>query len=339
MKTQAQPTYSRTLPWAMLGRPLRLVAVFLVGAACAYAAEAGVHPSSVVVEVPTFQFDTANLFGEIRAPGPVYRDLPKPGVVLCRHKPSGTDVVPEVPFHALLMPEWLLRPGRPREGIFWGPLNAKADVAVEADSVVFRIPRAATGSWEFDAVFRYSPGPDWIDFSCTLEPGVSIPDFEFLFASYIDSRFDETWMPVSTADGEVWRTLDRGDLKHGYQIAGDAESHTFLTDGRWADTPEIERGIIDRPDWFFARPILIALERSTGLAVVTLVEPARCTMLPMQHHAVETAHDFTIGGDLEAGKTYLARARVVIRNVGEFPDTTDAVEAMWQHFLGSLDGG
>lgn len=302
--------------------------------------------SATIASIETFMFETEGLWGEIRAVNPIYVDLPKPGVVICRHKESGLDVLPDIPFQSLLMPEWLLRPGQSRQGIFWGPTEAnpakwgplpeKPEVRAEGQSVVFRFTRAQTRDWNMDIVFRYTPGPDWIDLVCEILPGTDINGFEFLFASYITNAMDATWLPQATGSGEEWKLLDNRRFPgFGYQIAGNDAGWAYLHDGRWKGTPEVDRGDVLLPEWRFARPILVALQSSTGLAVVTLVDPSVCSVLPTQHHRTETAHDFTLYGDLKAGTPFVGKARVVIRKIGTFPEAAKAVDAMWAEFLQS----
>lgn len=56
---------------------------------------------TAIASIETFMFETDGLWGEIRAVNPIFVDLPKPGVVICRHKETRFDVVPNIPFHAL----------------------------------------------------------------------------------------------------------------------------------------------------------------------------------------------------------------------------------------------
>ncbi|MBI4531053.1 MAG: hypothetical protein HY709_05975 [Candidatus Latescibacteria bacterium] len=280
----------------------------------------------------TYVFETESLSGEIRP------DLPKPGVVRCRHKPSGFEVLPEVPLHALLMPEWLLRPGSGRHGIFWAPCKAKPEVFLEGESVVFHVIAEQTREWNMDITFRYRPGPDWVDFICTILPGSAIDAFEFFFASYINEEMESTWVSAAFPDGESWQKLDNRNTEPWgppYFVARDEKARAYLDDGRW-NLPGKAAGNGLRPDWYYARPIVVATQESTGLAAVTLVEPGVCTLLGGQHHIVETAHDFTFGGDLHPEEALVGRARVVIREIGQFPEASRQIDTMWAEFIESL---
>ena len=178
----------------------------------------------------TYVFETDDLSGEIRP------DLPKPGVVRCRHKPTKFDVLPDVPLHALLMPEWLLRPGRPREGIFWSPCHAKSEVFIEGDCVIFHVPAHQTRDWQMDITFRYRPGPDWIDFQCEIIPEIAIDGFEFFFASYITEAMESTWISAAFPEGESWQKLDNRKTEPWgppYFVVRDEQARTYLEDGRW----------------------------------------------------------------------------------------------------------
>ncbi len=56
------------------------------------------------------------------------------------------------------------------------------------------------------------------------------------------------------------------------------------------------------PDWFFADPILVGIEDSSGLTAVHFVDD-NCTALVGQPHDHDTAHDFTWGWSvLESGQ-------------------------------------
>ena len=104
----------------------------------------------------TYLFDTRDLEGDIRG------ELPKPGVVRCRHKPTGFEVLPEVPLHALLMPEWLMRPEGTRHGIYWEPYKARTQVSGKGNLILFHVTPDQTPEWNMDITFRFQPGPDWI---------------------------------------------------------------------------------------------------------------------------------------------------------------------------------
>jgi len=287
---------------------------------------------TVIHPTITYSFSTAKLHGEIRP------QLPKPGIVRCRYKPTDYNVLPEIPMHALLMPEWLLKPGNGRKGFFWPPLRAKPAVTIDGGSIVFHVDARQTKDWNMDVTFRYTPERDWFDFECTIIPHVAIKDFEFFIASYITEDMESTWVSAATSKGEVFKKIDcRRTRPWGsvYTVARDAKAKANLQDGRWQLSPR-EAGTDLWQDYFFARPILIAMKESTGLAVVTMVDPAVCSLLAGQHHRVETAHDFALATDLVAEKKFIGRARVVIRKIGRFPAAKKAIDVMWKEFQASL---
>lgn len=278
----------------------------------------------------TYVFETECLKGEIRA------DTRKPGVIQCRHKPTKFDVLPEVPFQALLMPEWLLRPANRREGIFWAPCNARPEVFLDGDGVVFHVSAEQTRDWNMELTFHYLPGPDWIDFRCEIVPGTAIDGFEFFFASYISEEMESTWVPAAMPDGESWQKFDnRKPERRSYWVARDERARGYLNDGRW-NYPGKEAGAGLRPQWCYARPILVAMQESAGLAAVTMVEPEVCSLLAGAHHTVETAHDFTFGGHLQPKEPLVGRARIVIREIGSFPQAKENINRMWRDFTKSL---
>ena len=279
-----------------------------------------------------YNFQTQQLRGAIRS------RLPKPGVIHCRHKPTQYEAVTQVPLHALLMPEWLLKPGNGRHGIFWRPLNAKPEVRVERGSVLFHVGAEQTKEWNMDVTFRYTPERDWIDFECKVIPHVAIKDFEFFIASYVTEDMESTWVSAATSEGEVFKKIDcRRTVPWGsvFTVARDAKAKAFLSDGRWNLSPQ-ESGKDLWQDYYFKRPILIAMKESTGMALVTMVDPKVCSLLAGQHHEVETAHDFGLNADLRLGQPFVGRARIVIRKIGNFPDTKKQIDTMWKNFEASL---
>ena len=131
--------------------------------------------------VTTYPFETDWLIGEIRCHG-----VPKPGVIYLAHKGEpkppytpGYDLLPEVPRQALLMPEWLKKAGR-SDGIFWAPCRAQARTMLDRDTVIFAVDADQTRDWNFSVEFRYTPGPDWIDFEMRLLPNTAHGDFDWV---------------------------------------------------------------------------------------------------------------------------------------------------------------
>jgi hypothetical protein len=287
-----------------------------------------IHPSI------TYSFSTQRLSGEIRP------NLPKPGVVRCRHKPTNFDVLPEIPQHALLMPEWLLKPGNGRKGLFWAPLRARPTVSVDGGSILFHVDADQTEDWNMDITFRYTPERDWIDFEYRIIPHKAIKDFELFIASYFTEEMESTWVSAATDDGEQFRKIEcRNTIPWGsvYTVARDAKAKANLQDGRW-QLPPREAGEDLWQEYFFKRPILTAMRESTGLAAVTMVDPAVCSLLAGQHHIIETAHDFALATDLVPEQPFVGRARVVIRKIGRFPAAKKQIDEMWDRFETYLHG-
>jgi hypothetical protein len=293
------------------------------------------HPfggETVVEASVVYNFQSEFLRGEIRP------NLPKPGVVRCRYKPTLYDTVPDIPLHALLMPEWLLKPGNGRKGIFWAPVNARPKVSIDDGSILFHVDAEQMKDWNMDVTFRYKPARDWIDFTCTINPHVSIDDFELFIASYVTEDMESTWASAAVDDGETFKKIDcRKTVPWGsvFTVARDAKAKSYLTDGRWNLSPQ-ESGKDLWQDYYFKRPILIAMKESTGLAVVTMVDPKVCSLLGGQHHAIETAHDFAFNADLVAGKPFVGHARLVVRRIGKFPQAATEIDKMWEEFISTL---
>jgi hypothetical protein len=108
-----------------------------------------------------------------------------------------------------------------------------------------------------------------------------------------------------------------------------------MFDGRYGFTQAgLETGGIEGFDYF--RPILVAHRAGSGLACITMVEPQVCGILLGQRHFTETAHDFTMSADLVPGTTFCGRARLVVRNIGQFPQAAAVLDNAWQEFCNDL---
>ena len=192
-----------------------------------------------------------------------------------------------------------------------------------------------TRDWNFSVEFRYTPGPDWIDFEMRLQPNTSHRDFDFFFASYLIEDMESTWVPASIDGREEWRKLDNRRSEpwgNMYHVPRDDAYRQLLYDGRYRDA-EDNPGVAD---FHYSRPILVCHKQASGLACVTLIEPGRSRTLCGQKHRYETAHDFTFSGDLVAGHPFTGRARLVVRNIGPFPDAVGEIDAMWSEFESTL---
>ncbi len=149
---------------------------------------------------------------------------------------------------------------------------------------------------------------------------------------------ESTWVSAATSEGEVFKKIDcRNTVPWGsvFTVARDAKAKAYLTDGRWNLSPK-ESGKDLWQDYYFKRPILIAMKESTGMALVTMVDPKVCSLLAGQHHVVETAHDFGLNADLKPEQPFVGRARVVIRRIGKFPGAKEKIDSMWREFEASL---
>jgi len=293
--------------------------------------------------ITTYPFETEWLLGEFRCDVPEPTITYKPGVVYLAHKGEprpphkpGYDLLREVPRQALLMPEWLKKPNR-SDGIFWSPCHAAAVTVLEQSTVLFKVAADQTRDWNLSVEFRYTPGPDWIDFEMRLMPNTPHKDFDFFFASYITEDMESTWVPALIDGREEWRKLDnRGTEPWGrmYGVPRDETYRRQIFDGRYGDIEDA--GGIE--DYNYSRPIIVCQKQDTGLACVTLVEPEKNRILCGQKHQYETAHDFTFSGDLVPGRLFTGRARLVVKNIGAFPDAVREIDKMWDAFQEELGG-
>jgi len=294
--------------------------------------------------IKTYPFETEWLLGEIRYDVPKPTIEYKPGVVYLAHKGQpkpphkpGYDLLPEVPRQALLMPEWLKKSNR-SDGIFWSPCHAEATSRLERDTVVFTVEADQTRDWDLSIEFRYTPGPDWIDFEMRLMPNRAHEDFDFFFASYVIEDMESTWVPALIDGNEEWRKLDNRTTEpwgRMYGVPRDERYRRQIFDGRYGDLQDT--GGIE--DYCYSRPIIVCHKQDTGLACVTLVEPQKNRILCGQHHQYETAHDFTFSGDLVPNELFTGRARLVVRNIGSFPGAVGELDRMWREFQRDLGGG
>ena len=292
--------------------------------------------------IDTYPFETKWLLGEIRCYVPEPIQIYKPGVVYLLHKGEpkrqntpGYDLVPEVPRQALLMPEYLMKPHR-IDSIFWKSCRATAHTRLDGNTVVFSVAADQTSDWDLSVDFRYTPGPDWIDFEMRLMPNVEHDDFDLLIASYITEDMESTWIPAFIEGKEVWRKLDNRNAKpfgRMYGVPRDEEYRPKIYDGRYG--PLIEKPAIEA--YCYSRPIIVSQKEDSGLACVIMVEPEKNRILAGQKHWTETAHDFTFSGSLVAGELFTGRARLVVRNVGSFPSAVRVIDKMWDEFQGTTE--
>ena len=295
--------------------------------------------------INTFPFETEFLLGEIRCDVPKPTISYKPGVIYLAHKAEprpphkpGYDLLPEVPRQALLMPEWLKTENR-SDGIFWNPCHAQADSFLDLETVVFKVDAGQTLDWDLAVEFRYTPGPDWIDLEMRLLPNRAHEGFDFFFASYIVEDMESTWVPALIDGKEEWRKLDNRKTEPWGRMYGVPRDDTYrqmMFDGRYAGVEE-DRGGIE--DYCYSRPIIVCHKQETGLACVTLIEPEKNRVLCGQKHQHETAHDFTFSGDLAPGELFTGKARLVVRNIGSFPDAVHELNKMWDEFHKQLSTG
>ena len=153
-----------------------------------------------------------------------------------------------------------------------------------------------------------------------LLPNKAHQGFDFFFASYIIEDMESTWVPALIDGKEEWRKLDNRNTEpwgRMYGVPRDEDYRQKIFDGRYSGVKENPGGI---EDYCYSRPILVCHNQESGLACVTLVESEKNRILCGQKHQYETAHDFTFSGDLVPGELFTGKARLVVRNIGSFPD-------------------
>ena len=258
-------------------------------------------------------FDTGILKGHFRFG---HRGKPGrsdfPGVGQCVFAPLNESLVNATRPNALLMPEWFLRPGGPRDVTPWRLASSVRPEPIP-DGVRLSYPDEELADQGLRVTLEYRVVDDVISLDGHIEAIRRQDDLELLFASYLPNRLNTTYVPSRSESGISWQPVTRGEpWKSSYFIASSPETHRWRRDGRVADAKEVDWSLAFDPDWFFADPILVGIEDSSGLTAVHFVDD-NCTALLGQPHDQDTAHDFTWGWSvLEPGQKVHARAAVWI---------------------------
>ncbi len=258
-------------------------------------------------------FDTGILRGHFRfghGGKPGRSDFP--GVGQCIFAPLNVSLVNATRPNALLMPEWILRPGGPRDVTPWRLASSVKPEPIP-DGVRLSYPDEELADQGLRVTLEYRVVDDVIFLDGHIEAIRRQDDLELLFASYIPNRLNATYVPSRSESGISWQPVTRGEpWKSSYFISSSPETRRWRRDGRVADAKEVDWSMAFDPDWFFADPILVGIEDSSGLTAVHFVDD-NCTALVGQPHDHDTAHDFTWGWSvLESGQKVHARAAVWI---------------------------
>ena len=264
-------------------------------------------------ELSLIAFDTGTLRGNFRfghGGEPGRSDFP--GVGQCEFTPLNVSLVNATRPNALLMPEWILRPGGPRDGTPWRLASSVKPEPIP-HGVRLSYPDEELVDQGLRLTLEYRVIDDMIFLDGYIEAIRRQTHLEFLFASYLPNRLNATYVPSPLESGISWRPVTRGEpWKSSYFISSSSETHRWRRDGRVADAREVDWSMAFDPDWFFAAPILVGIEDSSGLTAVHFVDD-NCTAVLGQPHDNDTAHDFTWGWSvLDSGQKVHARAAVWI---------------------------
>ena len=254
---------------------------------------------------PRVTFDTGSLRGSFRffdekgqREGPGKKDnwTDFPGAAECVYKPLGVPLVNETPPNSLFLPEWLLRPKGPRDGILWRQAFFVMPERIP-HGVRVRYPDEALAQQGLRCTFDYRAIGDMLLLDGYMEATRSQTDFEFFFASYIPNRLNPTYAPAKHNSEITWKLIpNRVEYwKSAYFICSSDETRRWRRDGRMSDASDLgDWSLVYDADWPFAAPILVAVEESSGLAAIQFVDD-HCTVLAGQYHPHDTAHDFAWG--------------------------------------------
>jgi hypothetical protein len=263
-------------------------------------------------------FETAKLRGSFHFFDPVGQSHADkadfPGVGECIYKPLGVPLVNKTRPNSLLLPEWILRPGGPRDPALWmGAFRVQPEPIPHGVRV--RYPDKALARSGMRCTLDYRVIDDMILLDGYVEATRPHTNVELFFASYVPNRLNATYAPARSGRGIVWKLIPNRATpwKSVYFISSSGETRSWRRDGRFSDAKEMgDWSEVYDADWPFAAPILVAIEEATGLAVVHFVD-SYCSILAGQHHPNDTAHDFAWGWrSLEAGQKFHTRAAVWI---------------------------
>ena len=272
-----------------------------------------------------YEFDTGKIFGVIQ-PYSWYH-----GVAGLMHRQNRVDVVR--PRNALLNAEYYLRPGS-------GPLMKPRELSsgkkithrLVDGKVILQFP--AEPDYAFPMQLAYRPHDDMIDMQMTILPSKDVADFEIFFASYVAEALSQTWVPLTGSDGSVqWTKLDnRGVRGRMFGIVRDREERRRLDDGRWGKTLS-DPAHCELEDRFFHRPILVARDPDSGVALVFLCDPRQTTFLAGQYHGWDTAHDWCYSADLVPRRPLVTSTRLIYRPFANLDAMFRKIDREWASFV------
>jgi len=266
----------------------------------------------------SYEFDTGELFGRITPYGDYH------GLAGLQHRSDPVNLVR--PGNSFLNAEYYIRSGMDRQFLPRQISRSKRTThELLDDSVVLHFPPEPDYALALD--LAYTIQGDTIDLAMTIRPTKDVPDFEIFFASYVCESLDETWVPLVGPDGaREWKKLNnRREVGSLFGVMRDAAQLGLLP----AELPDASIEVENQP---FSEPILVARDSRRGLALVFLCDPHVTKYLVGQHHGWDTAHDWSFGTALRAGKAFRAVARLVCR---PFPDVSrmqDEIATLWDAF-------
>lgn len=265
-----------------------------------------------------YQFDTGEMLGTINPFGPYH------GLSGLAHRSDPVNLVK--PGASFLNAEYYIRPGAGRR-MLPRRISGERKTTHEliSDSVVVRFPREP--QYDLELRLTYTMQADVIDMGITINPAKDVLGFEIFFASYVCEALDETWVPLLDDDGaRQWTKLcNRGTQNSIFGVMRDASMLGHLP-AEYPDYPvEVER----RP---YAEPILVARDSTLGLCLVFMCDPGITKYLAGQYHGWDTAHDWSFGADLVAGRACNARARLVCRRFTAAERMCEQVDRLWGEF-------
>jgi len=315
---------------------LRVLIVFTSLACCAPLASAGddaIPRQRTGGEQRSIKFDTGTLRGSFR-----FGHGKFPGIGRCQFLPADVPLTNDTPPNSLLMPEWILTPKGPRDGILW-ELAREHDATPIPGGARMQFPDRLHARRGLRCRLDYRILDDLIHLHGELEATRHYKNLELMFASYLPDRFNATYVLAKGDDGEKWRRVPRGEpWKSSYLIASSPETRTWRRDGRISDVTELDWNQVFFPPWSYTKPILVALEETTGVAVIHYVD-GNGTALIGQRHDHDTAHDFTWGWpSLEPGQKVEARAAVWVtqlsgshdKRMQQVVDKYETLRRLWE---------
>lgn len=178
----------------------------------------------------------------------------------------------------------------------------------------------------------YHPHGDMVDMEMIISPMKDIQGFQIFFASYISESFDQTWVVLKNSNGSHdWTKLqNRENVNDVFGVMRDQEMFGLLENEYSKLTVKEEKQVFDKP-------ILVARDSKSGLALIFLCDPNLTQYLAGQYHGWDTAHDWAFGSDLNKGIKMQTKTRMICRPFKDIDEMQHDTMELWSEFNKSCE--